>query len=458
MNAQIDRSVPPELGPPPAVHLPPIAEARLANGLRLMVVERHELPLATFALVVPGGSTLNPADKAGVAQLMAEMLTEGTTSRTSLQIADEAAFLGISIGARSSWDATTLTLNTPTAQLDSALALFADIALHPSFPVEEFDRLQKERLTELLQLKDHGPAIANRAYAAILYGSDHPYGRPATGTEQSISQMTVADVRSFYEHSFIPNAATLIVVGDVTLADVQSKIGALFGHWPRSGEPSRPAMDVPAANPTTIYVIDKPGAAQSSFRIGEVGVARSTDDYFPIQVMNTILGGAFTSRLNQNLRETKGYTYGAFSRFDMREFPGPFTASAEIVAAKTDSALVEFLRELRAIRDTVPMPELTKAKRYLALQLPSEFETNTDIAQRLMAVALYRLPLDYYNTYVARIESVTQEAVQRVANQYVDPSHLAIVIVGDRASVEPMLRALQVGPIQFRDLNGAPVR
>jgi predicted Zn-dependent peptidase len=206
-----------------------------------------------------------------------------------------------------------------------------------------------------------------------------------------------------------------------------------------------------------VYLIDKPGAPQSSVRIGSIGVPRSTQDYFALQVMNTILGGSFTSRLNQNLRETRGYTYGAGSGFDMRREAGPFTARAEVTGTKTDSSLIEFMKELRSILDTVPQAELEKAKRYLQLGLPADFETTTDIGFRLAPLATYGLPLDYYNSYVQRIEEVTQADVQRVARRYIDPSRLAIIIVGDRASVEPTLRALDLGPVTIRDLTGQEV-
>jgi zinc protease len=206
-----------------------------------------------------------------------------------------------------------------------------------------------------------------------------------------------------------------------------------------------------------VYLIDKPGAAQSSFRIGSIGVPRSTKDYFALTVMNTILGGSFTSRLNQQLRETHGYTYGARSGFDMRRAAGPFTASAEIVAAKTDSGLIEFMKELNAIRDTVPTNELNKAKRYLQLGLPADFETTQQIATALVPVALYDLPLDYYNNYVQSIEGITQGDVQRVAKQYVNPGSLAIVVVGDRKNIESGLKAVNTGPISIRDFFGKPV-
>lgn len=458
LAAQVDRSTPPKLGPAPELKLPPVAVRQLPNGLRLMVVERHKLPVADFVLVVPTGATANPPNQAGVAGLAADMLTEGTTTRTALQIADQIGFLGVSLDARSGWDATTVSLTTPTAQLDSALALFADVSLRPSFPAAEWKRIKEERLTSLLQLKDRGPAIANRVFPAVLYGQNDPYGRPASGTEASVGAMTDADVRAFYTAHFLPNQVTLIAVGDVTPADLERRIGALFGGWARGNETMAVVPPPPPAAPTTIYLVDKPGAAQSSFRIGSVGVARSTPDYFPIQVMNTALGGSFTSRLNQELREAKGYTYGAFSNFDMRRAAGPFTAQAEVVSAKSDSALVDFMTELRQIRDTIPTAELTKTKRYIELELPSAFETTGQIANRLTAVALYGLPLDYFNHYVTNIEAVTQGDVQRVARKYIDPSHMAIVIVGDRKSIEAPLTATNVAPIVHLDLDAHPVR
>ncbi|HZK78575.1 MAG TPA: pitrilysin family protein, partial [Gemmatimonadaceae bacterium] len=356
-----------------------------------------------------------------------------------------------------SWDASTISLHTPTAQVDSALALFSDVVLRPAFPEQDFQRVKKNRQTNLLQLKDRPTAIADQAYASILYGPNHPYGHPLIGTEASITGMTTTDLRSFYQSNFVPNNSTLIIVGDVTPAQIEKKIKSLFGGWKQAVVAPYSFPDAPRAGVTTVYLIDKPGAAQSSFRIGGVGVPRSTKDYFSLNVLNTILGGSFTSRLNQNLREKHGYTYGARSRFDMRQSAGPFTASAEIVAAKTDSGLVEFVNELNAIRDTVPSIELRKAKRYLQLGMPGDFETTQQIATQLVPVALYGLPLDYYNNYVSNIEAVTQADVQRVARQYINPSNLAIVIVGDRKSIEEGLKAVNAGPISVRDFFGQPV-
>lgn len=456
-NAPIDRTHAPVLGPPPKVSLPPIITRELPNGLKLLIVQQHELPLADFVLVVGSGGTADPNGKPGVANLTAAMLTEGTTSRNSLEIADQLAYLGIGLGTNSSWDASTVSLHTPIAQLDSALSLFADVALHPAFPTNEFERIRKNRLTDLIQLKDRPTAIANQAYASILYGASHPYGQSLIGTEGSVNSMALGDLVTYYRTHFFPNNSTLIIVGDVNPAQIERKIASIFDGWQKGSVPSYQLTDAPKATSTTVYLIDKPGAAQSSFRIGSIGVPRSTKDYFALSVMNTILGGSFTSRLNQNLRETHGYTYGARSSFDMRKAAGPFTASAEIVAAKTDSGLIEFMKELNTIRDTVPAAELLKTKRYLQLGLPADFETTQQIANALIPVALYGLPLDYYNNYVENIEVITQADVQRVAREYINPASLAIVIVGDRKAIESGLKAINAGPISIRDFSGQPI-
>jgi predicted Zn-dependent peptidase len=452
------RATPPTLGPPPKISLPPIHERNLPNGMRLLVVERHEIPLVDAILVIGTGPEADPAGKPGMATLVARMLTRGTPTRSATDIAAQTGTLGASLDAGSSWDHTIVSLHAPTATLDSAWSIFADVVLHPTFPDSEFARVKRERLTQLVQQSDRAPMVADQAFATILFGPDHPYGRPALGTERSVGSITVTDVRGFYDATYNAGNATLIVVGDVTAQAVDAKVRAMFGAWtrgPANADPVSPPSAPPAA-PTTIYVIDKHDAPQSSIRIGAISAARWTPDYFPIDVMNTILGGAFTSRLNGNLRETHAYTYGAFSDFDLRRLPGPFLADAEVVAAKTDSSLLQFMHELNAIRDTVPTAELRKAKRYLELQLPGELETSRDIADQLVAVAVYHLPLDYYNTYQAHIAAVTRADVQRVARAYIDPSHMVIVVVGDRAAIEAPLRATNVGPIRDRGLDGLP--
>ncbi|HET9984599.1 MAG TPA: pitrilysin family protein [Longimicrobiales bacterium] len=447
----LDRSKAPELGAPPSLKVPPVETRELSNGLKLYIVEQHELPLADLVLVVKSGSEADPAARAGLATLTADMLTEGTTSRTGLQVADQAAYLGVDLDAGAAWDASRITLHAPTAQLDSALALFADVALHPRFDARDLERLRKERLTTLLQLRDRPPAIADLAYASILFGPAHAYGRPTIGTEATTRAIQRADLQHFYERHYRPNNAALIVVGDVEADAVTAKLERLLGGWTQAPVREAALGTTPAPKPATVYLIDKPGAPQSSIRIGGIGVPRSTPDYFAIQVMNTVLGGSFTSRLNQNLREVHGYTYGAGSGFGMRRAAGPFIARAEVTGTKTDSSLVQFLKELNTIRnDTVPTAELEKAKRYIQLGLPADFETTRDVAGQLVPLVLYGLPLDYYGGYIQSVGRVTQADVQRVARQYIDPAHFTIVVVGDRKSIEEGVRRLNAGVVEVR--------
>ena len=450
-------TTPPQLPAVKPLTVPTVAERTLPNGLRLLIVEHHELPVVDIQLIVRSGGEADPASRQGLATLTAGLLDEGTTSRNALQIADQLAYLGAGIGTMSSWDASRVTLHSPAVRLDSALALMADIALRPAFPANELERLRQERLTALLQQRDRGPVIADNAYSHILFGENHPYGRPLQGSEATTKAITRSDVQQFYATHYRPNNAAMIIVGDVRPDDIAQRIERLFGGWQRGAVPATRFPAPLAAKEPTIYLIDKQGAAQSSFRIGSIGLARSTSDFFPIAVMNTILGGAFTSRLNNNLRETKGYTYGAGSNFDMRQAAGPFTARAEIVTEKSDSALIEFMKELRNIRESVPAAELDKAKNYLQLGLPATFETTSDIAGRLAPIALYGLPLDYFNTYSQRIAAVSQADVQRVAGQYVRPDQFNIVIVGDLKVIEPGIRALRMGRIELRDLLGRPI-
>jgi predicted Zn-dependent peptidase len=451
-------TTPPALSDPKTLTLPQVVERRLDNGLRILVVEHHELPIADFVLIVKSGSEEDPARREGLASLTSALLDEGTRTRDALGIADQIGYLGVSLTTASGWDASRVALHTPTAQLDSALALFADVIRNPSFAAKELERLRKDRLTAILQQRDRAPVIADLAFSSILYGEDHPYGRAQQGTEPSVKAITRADVQRFYNQHYRPNNSVLLVVGDVNANDIVVRANRLFGSWQRGTVPAtRVRESKPAGASTTVYLIDKPGAPQSSFRIGSIGVPRATPDYFPLLVMNTILGGSFTSRLNNNLRETRGYTYGAGSSFDMRQEAGPFTARAEIVAAKSDSALIEFMKELRNIREAVPAQELDKAKRYLQLGLPAQFETTGDIAFRLAPVAIYDLPLDYFNSYAEQIAEVGAADVERVARQYVRPDNMSIVIVGDLKTIEQGIRAVQVGKVEVRDMSGRPI-
>ncbi len=455
----VDRSKPPTLPPPPPLRPPAVESTTFANGLQLVVVEMHKVPVVDVSLVIRAGSVRDPADLPGLATFTATMLQQGAGRRGALDIADEAAYLGASLNTVASYDAAIASLHVPKRRLGPALDLLAEVVLRPTFPDSEVTRQRDLRRTQILQQQDQPVAMANLAFAAIVFGPAHPYGRPLIGTQTSVAALSRERVAEFYSTYYRPNVSRLLVVGDVTLSEARRLVAERFGGWARGELPPLPDVATPPPASRTIYLVDKPGAAQSVFRIGEVGVSRSTPDYFALQVLNTILGGSFTSRLNQNLRETHGYTYGANSMFDMRRMSGPFVASSSVVTAKTDSALIEFMRELRRIRDdAVPQAELDKAKAYISLGLPSDFETTARTAARIRDLLLYDLPLDWYAGYIGHIDAVTTADIQRVARQYLDPDHFAIVIVGDKTRIAASLEALHEGPIAYRDLWGQAVQ
>ena len=451
----VDRTKAPVLPAPPALKLPAVRTATLPNGLVLSVVEIHKVPVVDVSLVLDAGAIRDPGNLPGLATFTATMLQQGAGRRSALDIADETAFLGAQFSTTSGFDFATVTLHVPKRRLAAGLDLLSDVVLRPTFSDSEVTRQRELRRTQLIQQRDEPTQVANVAFPAIVYGGTHPYGHPLAGNDSSVGGLSRDRVTAFYGTYYRPNAARLLVVGDVTLDEARQLVAARFGGWTRGDAPAASVGAGPAPTPRTIYLIDKPGAAQSVIRIGHVGPARDTPDYFALQVLNTILGGAFTSRLNLNLRETHGYTYGAGSGFAFRRGGGPFVAQASVVTAKTDSSLIEFLKELRRIRDeAVPETELAKAKQYINLGLPGDFETTAGAAFRFRDLLMYGLPLDYYSSYADRINAVTVGDVQRVARRYIDPDKFDIVIVGDRSQIEAGLKALNEGPIVYRDLWG----
>ena len=454
-----DRSRPPEVGAPPALSLASVERRTLSNGLTVLYMPKHEVPLVQVNVVIRAGSVGDPADRPGLARMTARMLDEGAGERDALAFADAIEILGASLGISDDYHRTVVRLHVPLGQLDAALPLLADAVLRPRFDAAEFERGRRQRLTSLLQARDEPRAIATVIYDRTIFGADHPYGRPDVGTAASLRDMTRDDLVRFHRAWFVPNNTAIVVVGDISLDALMPRLEAAFGGWRRA---SPPAVQVPAASQVAaraITLVNKPEAAQSEIRIGRIGVSRDTEDYYALTVLNTILGGSFTSRLNQRLREEKGYTYGASSNFAWRLTPGPFTAQAAVQTAVTDSALYWFMFELNRIREPVPEEEVTRARNYVALRFPGAFQSVAQIAGQLEAVWLYGLPLDYFNTFVPGILGVTQADVRRVAMRYLDPERMAIVIVGDQVRIEAGVRGLGLGPItvlSVEDVMGPP--
>jgi zinc protease len=451
----LDRTQRPSLGPTPTVRLPKIQRAELPNGFHVWLVENHKLPLIACNLVVYAGSDREATTTPGLASFTAAMLQEGTAKRTSLQIADEIEGLGANMRVVAMSDYASASLDCLTKHLDAALDVYADVLTHAQFPETEFARVKNDRLTSILQQKDRAPAIANNAFAHLLYGAQHPYGNDLSGTEQSVTALMRDDCVKFYHTYYRPNNATLIVYGDITLNALTEKLTIKFGGWQSADVPPVASFPVPGPMTRKVYLVDKPGAPQSEVRIGYPALDRATPDFFAANLMNTALGGQFTSRLNSNIRERRGFSYGVRSGFQYLRLPGPFVASGGIHTAKTDSALHEFLYELDLMHEKGPSAEeLEGAKNLIKGAFATSFEMPQQIAAALVNLVVYKLPDDYFQNYLKNIDAVTLADVQRVAKQYLDTSKMAIVIVGDLKLIKPGIEAMNVAPVVTADVNG----
>ena len=448
-----DRSHPPAPGPPPALRLPAIQRLKLSNGVPVILVERHKVPLVEALVVFRGGASADPQDRPGLTNLTASLLERGAGSRSALEISDVADYLGANLSAGAGWDSTTVGINVPSARLEAGLALLSDLVLHPTFPAQEVERVRSELLTEILQWRDDPEQIASAAFSKAVF-SGHPYSRDLQGNASSVQAITREEIRRFHAEHYVPGSAAIVVAGDAAAGTLLPLLETAFGKWnPGTGAAAPSVAPARQISKRRVVLVDKPDAPQSQIVIGRVGPARSTPDFFPLVVTNTILGGSFTSRLNHNLRETKGYTYGASSQFDFRLSTGPFLAAAAVQTDKTGAALAEFFKELEAIRSEVPADELARAKNYTARRFPAAFETSGQLAGRVRDQFVYGLPDDYFNTYVSRIEAVTAADAQRVARAWIDPSAMVVVIVGDRKKIEPEVRALRLGPVEVRSID-----
>jgi len=444
-------TTPPTLAPPPGLKMPAVQEARLANGLRLVVVPMHEVPLVQVILSVAGGGR-EDGPRPGLATFTAGMLDKGAGSRDANTLAADVAYLGATLFAGADWNGVNVALRVPKRSMGPALDLMADVALRPVFSSAEVKRQRDLRLANLVQQRDNPGAVASLHYNAIVFPEGHPYHRPLGGDSASTAGLDSATVRAFYQRAFRPDRATIVITGDITLPEARAELERRFGSWKALGMATPPMKQAlpPSSRPSRVYLIDKPGAAQSVIRIGHRGVERSSSDYYAIQVMNTLLGGSFSSRLNSNLRETKGYTYGARSSFDFQPLPGAFTASADVRTDVTDSSLVEFFRELRRIRDSVVDPiELERTKQYLALRVPGSFETTSQMAGQVGTLLTFGLAFTWFDDYVRRIMAVTAADVQRVAREYIRPDSVSIVIVGDVPKIRPGIERLGLGPVEL---------
>jgi zinc protease len=482
---QIDRTQQP--GPGRArTFSPPVPERlTLGNGLELLVVEKREVPTIAAAVYFPGGAVTDPTERPGLASLTARLLTEGTRSRDSMRIADESEFIAARLSVSTYRESVLASTEVLTRHWPKALDLLADVLANPVFPEREVERVRKERITDLRRLRDDANAIADRVANGTLYGRDTPQGHPSSGREAAIAEITRDELIAQHARAFTNSRPSFLIVGDISAQDAARQLEAAFSTWrangtsgngrQASGSGSSAALTREssggtsaisadggarggALGPTTIYLVDKPGAAQSVISAGQLTVPRVNPDYLPLLVMNMAFGGQYTARLNMNLREDKGYTYGYRSRFDWRIAESNFAAGGSVQTAVTKEALFETLKEFRDLVGERPVSadEFEKARLGLIRGYPPTFETPGQILGRLYDLVHYGLPDDYYSRQVAELENVTLADVQRAAAEYVDPNALAIVVVGDRAVIEPGLRELGL-PIVHLDYEGLPL-
>ncbi len=451
------RSTRPEPAAASTLTLPSPTSFTLPNGLTVFYARRTGVPVVSANLVVRTGSDANPVDMPGLANFTAAMLDEGTKTRDALKIADDLARLGASLATGSSMDSSTVSVTSLRKTFPAALDILADVALNPSFPQAEVERQRASRLASLMQQKDSPQQIAQRVLVSALFGPKHPYGYVEIGTEASNKAMTREALEAFWKQNFVANNAALVVVGDIDEAEVKSLAAKALGSW-QKGTPAKPSLGLPETTPAKLVVVDKAGAPQSQVWVGTVGVSRKTADYAAVQVLNTGLGGQFSSRLNMNLREDKGYSYGAFSTFVTRKAAGPFFALAGVKTDVTGPAVGEMLKEVGTMASKpLSTEEMTLSKDSLVRSLPADFETNQSTAGTFGAIYVYDLGLDYWSKYPAMIEGVTPAAVEAAATKYLQRDALHVVIVGDKATVMPQIDKLNLnlGAPELRDASGA---
>lgn len=450
----LDRSAPPAPADIRPFALPAVHRGALENGLAVLAARHGDMPLVTAQLVLEAGAARERASRSGLAYLTANTLDAGASGRSGAELAWEFEKLGVELEADALWDATLVRATTPARLLEPTLDLLADVVMRPTFPDTEVRRLRDEQASEILQRRKEPRALASDMAARLFYGEASPYGHPIIGIDTEVAALTRSDVEIFHRATYTPRGAALMLVGDVDVDGAPALARRCFGDW--SGADASP-VTLPGLRPaggTKIFVVDRPDAVQSEIRVVQHGIARTHPDYFALQVMNTLLGGAFTSRLNLSLREKHGFTYGVRSGFAFRRVPGPFSISTAVGTEVTAPAVREILREVDLLRDSgAQEDEVERARDFLSGILPLEWQTTDQLAERLADVAIFDLPDDYFQTYRARIAGVAKADVDRVAREYLDTAHQAIVVIGSAEAIAGPLAELDRGPVETHPLE-----
>jgi zinc protease len=458
----VDRSQMPKPVEGPEPKFPATQRGKLSNGLEVIVAQRSSVPVVDMRLLLDAGYAADQFAQPGTAALAMNMLDEGTKSKNSIEISKELAALGASLGTFSNLDTSTVSLSTLKTNLDRALNLYSDVILNPAFPQADFDRLKKIQLAQIQREKAQPIQMAIRVFPRLLYGTGHAYSNPLTGsgTEESVAKLTREDLMKFHSTWFKPNNATLIVVGDTTLAEIQPRLETLFANWKSGQVPEKNIATTQIPTKQSVFIVDKPGAIQSVILAGVLGPPKANPDELGIESMNTVLGGAFISRLNLNLREDKHWSYGAGSFMWPARGQRMFLAYAPVQTDKTKESVVEISNELRGIlKDRlVTADELAMAKANLTQTLPGLWETNAAVSQSINDIVEFKLSPDYYSTYAGKIKALAVTNLNEAAVKVVRPDSLVWVIVGDREKIEKGIRELNLGEVKLIDADGNPIK
>lgn len=462
MSRELDRSVPPETGPVHPYVFPEVSRGRLDNGMAIRIAPKVEVPLVTALVFLEAGESTAPRDRPGIAVLASDALEGGTKARPGNELAEALEAMGASFGTATGWDSTTVAISCLADRLADAMPLLSEMIRRPSYEEREFDRFRSQRLASIRQRQMDPASLAGDGFARFLYDDGSAYGRPLGGTEESVGGFTPSDARAFWEDRYLPDGGGLIMVGDLDLTEAQTMAEEHFGSWAGARDGDGAKDDRAAANGAgragdagperAVHVIHRPGSVQSEIRVGHLGVSRGTPDYFALQVLNLALGGSFTSRLNLNLRERHGFTYGVRSSLIARRSPGPFVVSTAVETKVTGAAVTEIHNEVRAMSEGGPTEdEVEAARSYLARVFPLKLETTGQLASRVAELLVYGLDPDYYQGYRDRIRSVTASQASLAAARHLRPSELLTVVVGDADLIAPELDSSDFGLVTVHE-------
>lgn len=450
---KLDRSKPPKSKPPKDVVFPDYFDTTLPNGINLLVIENYKIPSVSIRLVFKDAGSFHDGDSPGIASITSELLTKGTKSRSAIQIAEEVDFYGASLSSGSDWDGSYVTLSCLKKHLAYIIDVLSDVVMNPEFSEDEIKRLKEQRITSIIQGKDEPSVLSDKLFSKVVFGT-FPYSKPSEGTEESINNLTRDQILGFYKNHYCSNHLLLAFVGAISKEEAFRIVEDKFQSWSNRCE-KEIISDVSIQSDydhNKVYIADKPDAVQSNLRIGHTGITRNNPDFVAVTVMNTILGGYFGSRINFNLREKHGFTYGARSNFPARLYPGDFSVDADVRNDVTDSSITLIFEELRKIiSEEVTDEELQMVKNYLTGIFPLQLETANAVATRVINLKLYNLPKNYYSTYISSINKLTKQDIQNVARKYIHPDKMYIVLSGNSKSIKEKMK--KFGDVIIYDSN-----